>query len=203
MFGADGYAMEQGIVIDLLHAYQTDLTLFLAHEFHHEYLVRANAHVRSRMDRAPLAGLAGMFWSLRNEGIADLIDKPYPFASTVPALAGYVTRYNREYENGPATLRAIDSLLTLYRRDTTTLATVAPRLRQLVWSNGHPLGAHMARTIERAFGGDSLIAAVDNPAVFVRAYASARRRDGHPDPFSADTRALLAELERRYWIRAP
>jgi hypothetical protein len=55
---------------------------------------------------------------LRNEGIADQIDKPYPIQAMSPSLAWYATAYNKAYA---ATARRAPQLSG--RTDTRTART--------------------------------------------------------------------------------
>jgi hypothetical protein len=63
---SDGYSQQPGIVLDLEHVRETGLTDLPSHEFHHSLR------------------------SLRNEGIADMIDKPHPLTGP-PGMQWYVT----------------------------------------------------------------------------------------------------------------
>jgi hypothetical protein len=204
LFRDDGYALGPGILLDLLHAYESDAVLSLAHELHHEYVRRAfvpapplpNDSVRRRNELA----LRNALQSLRNEGIADLIDKPYPLTSSNPMRAAYVARYNEEYARTPATLRELDSLLSVVARDSTQIVAVGERARALLWSNGHPNGAYIARTIQQRFGVDSLLAAIANPAALLRTYGAAEVARGNPAPFSPAAWRVIEAFERRYWL---
>jgi len=199
LFRNDGYSLGPGVIIDLLNAYEANLVLFLAHEFHHTYVGRAGSTTlpssgdsTGRMLRAALTGL-------RNEGIADLIDKPYPLTWSNPVRATYVKRYNEEYARTPTTLRELDSLLAVVADDSTQMAAVGRRARTLLWSNGHANGAYIARQIYERFGVDSLFPAVANPAAFFRTYAAVERARGNAVPFSPGAMRVIESLERRYW----
>ena len=201
LFRDDGYSLPQGIVIDLLNVRNMNLIRNLAHEFHHSYVNRLARPLPSWSDTARDAGLRKALYDLRNEGLADLIDKPYPFSSPNPGLASYVIRYNAEYGRTPAALRELDALLSAAADDSTRLADVAMRAQMLFWSNGHPNGAYIAREIAATFGVDSLRAAALDPALFLRIYASAERAHGRPSPFSAKAWRMIENLDARYWRR--
>src|SRR5690349_17172254 len=74
IFRNDGYSLgPPGVVIDLLNAYESNLTLFLAHEFHHTYLARleeAALGTATRADNPDDRALRRSIVALRNEGIA-------------------------------------------------------------------------------------------------------------------------------------
>jgi hypothetical protein len=188
VFRDDGYSLGPGVIVDLIHAYESNLVLFLAHEFHHAYLSLAQAKTMpdrsGQPDRPNEFPLRSAIQALRNEGLADLIDKPYPLTTTNPVRAAYVTRYNDEYAKTPATLHQIDSLLVAIAGDSTQLAPAGQRVRTLLWSNAHPNGAYVARTIYEQFGVDSLFPAVTSPVAMLRTYAAAERMRGNPSPFS-------------------
>ena len=138
---------------------------------------------------------------MRNEGLADLIDKPYPLISTNPVRAAYVTRYNDEYARTPATLRQIDSLLAVIASDSTQMSPAGQRVRTLLWSNGHASGAYIARTIYERFGVDSLFPAITSPVAMLRTYSVVEKARGHPAPFSPPAWRVLDAFERKYWRR--
>lgn len=197
LFRYDGYSVGPGVVIDLLKAYESNVVLFLAHEFHHTYLHRANgpALPSARNHRALREALE----QLRSEGIADLIDKPHPLSSTSPARAAYVKRYDEEYARTPAVLRELDSLLAAAARDSALIESIGKRARVLLWNSGHAHGAYMAREILTTFGVDSLFPGVANPAAFLRTFAAAAEKRGHPRPWSSEAMSLIESLERKYW----
>jgi hypothetical protein len=192
-FALDGYSQAPGIVLDLENVRQTGLTDFLSHEFHH--------WLSSRFDRVgnvtgAYARLYGPLRALRNEGIADMIDKPHPLTGA-PALQWYVTAYNTAYDATPATLRVLDSLLVAAAADSSVANAAADNARALLPYNSHPNGAYMARTILETFGADSLIGGVVSPFRFIRTYVAAESRRGHASPFSPQALALLDAMEKR------
>ena len=199
LFRDDGYSLPQGIVIDLLNVRGVNLAINLAHEFHHSYVNRLARPLPPGSDTAADAGLRRALYDLRNEGLADLIDKPHPFRSPNPGLASYVTRYNTEYARTPAVLRQLDVMLSAAADDSTRITDVAMGAQMLFWSNGHPNGAYIAREISETFGVDSLRAAALDPAVFLRIYVSAERSRGRPSPFSPEAWRVIDELDARYW----
>ena len=201
IFRNDAYSQEQGVIADLLNVLDKGLNPMLGHEFHHTYLSRAENRALARDRNTPDGELVQAFRQLRNEGLADLVDKPYPLAWTSEVRAAYVKRYNEEYARTPATLRAVDSLLAAVAVDSTQLPAAGARALQLFWSGGHPNGAYMARTIVETFGVDSLFPAVHNPVAFLRTFAAAERKRGNPPPFSPAAMRTIDALERRNWAR--
>lgn len=201
LFLDDGYSLADGIVIDLLNVRHVPLARNLAHEFHHSFVNRLARPLPSGSDTAYDAGFRVALYDLRNEGLADLIDKPYPFASPNPGLAGYATRYNQEYRRTPERLTRLDSLLVRASAGPEDAAALARPARMLFWSNGHPNGAYMAREIQETFGVDSLRTAALDPAAFLRIYAAAERRRGHPEPLSSTAWKVIDALDAKYWRR--
>lgn len=197
LFRYDGYSVRGGVVLDLLKAYESDFALFLGHEFHHTYLRRVGPPpVPSAPDHT---ALREALEHLRSEGIADLIDKPYPFLPTSPALEAYVRRYNEEYARTPMVIVELDSLLAIAAVDSTQIEPVGRRARSLLWNSGHAHGAYMARQILSTFGADSLFAGVVNPAAFLRTFAAAEVHIGRANPWSSRAVELIQAFERRYW----
>ena len=198
VFAPDGFAGDSGIVADLSIAFESDVRLFLAHELHHVYLTRLRDPV-SGSGPVSEVRLAVHLANLRNEGIADLVDKPYPLTNMAPSMAWYTTRYNAEYARGAETVARLDSLLRSVADDSTTREAVVKRVPEVLVFNGHPAGAYIARTILESLGKDRLMEAVTNPAAFLRLFAEAETKRGRPNPWSPASLGLIARLESRYW----
>jgi hypothetical protein len=204
IFRDDAYSLgPEAIIVDLDHVLvEGGLDGLLAHEFHHSFLSGLNA-IQFPPGPDSSVALVRALNNTRNEGIADLIDKPYPLGpGKSEGMSAYAKRYNDAYARTPAVIRSIDSLLVIAADDSTRLADVGRRVQQLLPSNGHYNGSYVARAIYETFGVDSLLPGVSNPFAFWRAYASVERKRGNPPPFSPKAVALLAELERKY-LREP
>ena len=201
VFGNDGYASDGGVVIDILHARRlgADLAPRVAHELHHEYLMGLQA-VRPPAAGTTDAAIARAFFLLRNEGLADLVDKRYPVVASSETFGRYAEMYNGYYVAARDTLRVVDSLVIALSGD--WLAGAAPALAHRLLASlpfgGHPVGAYMARTILESFGRDSLMPAVASQYALARIYAAAERARGRESPLSPRTLATLAALERKY-----
>lgn len=195
IFASDGYAQEPGIVLDLYHVRENGLGDFLSHEFHHAYA--------SSFDRTTYGSGGGdaRFYQairqLKNEGIADMIDKPHPLLTT-PGMKWYGDAYNAAYDKTPSTLKVVDSLLVAAGSDSARLVDAGPRAQRLLIYGSHPSGAYMARTILEAFGRDSLIATIPSAFAFIRMYETAETKRGNTSPFSAEGRAALSAMESRH-----
>lgn len=199
LFTDDAYPVgADTILVDLEHVKSSaDLTLLLAHEFHHSYLLDVNALTFPPGDD-PSLPLVRALSAARNEGIADLIDKPFPLHRPGKAGELYSAMYNEAYVRTPSVIRSIDSALATAAADSTKLEAVGRRVAQLLPSGGHFNGSYMAREIYDTFGVDSLFPGVRNTFAFWRTYAEAELRRGHPAPFSPTAVALLDALESRY-----
>ncbi len=198
-FRDDAYSNgPKGVIIDLDHIYEEGgLTLLLAHEFHHSYL-----SALSRL-RAPNGDSSTALYfalrNMRNEGIADLIDKPYPLSyPNSPLMSAYAKRYNEAYARTPAVIHSIDSALVVAVDDSTKLPAVGRRVSELLPSAGHYNGSYVAREIYETFGVDSLYQGVYDFFAFLRMYAAAEAKRGNPPPFSPKAVELLDALERNY-----
>jgi hypothetical protein len=199
LFGPDGYAQDGGIVIDAAHARAlgAGLPLMVAHELHHHFLGELQT-VRLANTSTNDGAVVRALFQLRNEGIADLVDKPHPLPADLPGPEGYVARYNAAYADAPNTLRALDTLLLALATDTVPDPARVRRLFAALPFGGHPTGGYMARRIHETFGVDSLMPGVASQFAFVRAYAAAERARGAPVPLSEPTLAALGALERKY-----
>jgi len=195
IFASDGYAQEPGIVLDLYHVRENGLGDFLSHEFHHHY-----ASVFDRTTYGSGGGDTRFYQAIRqlkNEGIADMIDKPHPLVTT-PGMKWYGDAYNAAYEKTPATLKVVDSLLVAAGSDSAKLVDNGTRAQRLLIYGSHPNGAYMARTILDTFGRDSLVATIPSAFAFVRMYEAAEVKRGNPSPFSAAGHTALGAIENRH-----
>jgi hypothetical protein len=200
LFRDDGFAQDNGVIVDLLFVHDNGLIPLLSHEFHHAYLGPLATFPRPPRT-SPEGTIVSVFYNMRNEGIADLIDKPYPLQAVGPSLQNYAARYNAAYARTSGVLHVVDSLLTLAARDSAAMRTAATRIANAFVYNGHPNGAYMARTILETFGADSLIPGVYTPFAFLRTFAAAEKKRGNPPPFSPDTWRLLDALEKTFAVR--
>jgi hypothetical protein len=123
---------------------------------------------------------------------------PYPLPLRSNSAEVYVKRYNDTYARTPQILRSVDSLLVVVADSPSVVRAAGTRARALLWSNSHPNGAYVARTIVQTFGIDSLMPAVYNPFALLRTYAAAEKQRGNPPPFSAKAIAVLDAMEKRY-----
>jgi len=202
IFADDGFAEEPGVLLDPLNVEKEGLVDLLAHEFHHCFtgtLDRTLPRAELMKLRPPPADI-GLFFvliHLRNEGIADQVDKPYPLP-TQAGLEWYSKGYNDAYPRTPALLRSLDSLLTIAADHPEDARSLAGPAQKLFWSNGHPNGAYMAREIVETFGVDSLFPGLYDAVAFARTYASAERKRGNPPPFSEKTMKLFDSMTARF-----
>jgi hypothetical protein len=200
LFSPDAYSVGQhALVIDLDHVYDAGgLTELLAHEFHHSYVARLSK-VRFPAGDDPSAALVRALGNARNEGIADLIDKPHPLSVRHGSeLETYAKRYNAAYARTPQVIHTIDSALVVAADDSTKLRDVGLRVQQLLPAGGHFNGSYMAREIYETFGVDSLYPDEANLFAFWRTYAEAEAKRGNPSPYSPKAVALLDRLEAKY-----
>lgn len=201
IFKDDGWSLPDGIVVDILYMRSIRFSAYLGHEFHHSYVRRLARPLPAGYDTAADNALRDALTNLRDEGIADQIDKPRPFVARTPGLVSYAERYNLEYDRTPATLRRFDALLAPVADSSAGLAERGMEAGMLFWSNGHPNGAYMAREVADTFGADSLRAASLDPAALIRMYAEAEVRHARSDPLSARTWRVIRRLESKYWER--
>jgi hypothetical protein len=200
VFGYDGYSVDGGVLLDPLYVREQGLVGLLAHEFHHAFTATLDRTIRPQFGEQPPpdASLVMPLIHLRNEGIADLIDKTYPLPAQAGPLAWYSVRYNDFYARSPQILKSIDSMLAVISVDPQQTLPSAIKVSNLLWSNSHPTGAYMARTIYETFGTDSLLPGLTNPFAFLRAFSSAEVRRGRPPTWSRQSLDVIADMERRY-----
>ncbi len=202
VFADDGYAEEPGVLLDPLYVEKQGLVDLLAHEFHHCFTghldrTRSRAELMSLRPPPTDIGLFFVVMHLRNEGIADQVDKTYPLP-TQAGMEWYSKGYNEAYPRTPARLRSLDSLLAIAADHPEDVRSLVAPAQRLFWSNGHPNGAYMAREIVETFGVDSLFPGLYDPIAFARTYASAERKRGNPPPFSEKTMKLFDAMAARF-----
>jgi hypothetical protein len=201
IFSDDGYSEEPGVLLDPLYVQDEGVVDLLAHEFHHSY----TAMIDHTMKQSDFEGLkpppdVRLFLAvmhLRNEGIADQVDKTYPLPPN-PKMEWYPTGYNAAYAKTPAVIRSLDSLLAVAADRPAQAGAAGQKANAMLWSNGHPNGAYMAREIFETFGIDSLMPGVHSPIAFLRTFASAEVKRGNPPPFSPAALSELATLEKHF-----
>ena len=198
IFRDDAYSLGDQIVVDLEHVYtEGGLVDLLSHEFHHSYLSSIDRTAFPSNDD-PAAPLVRVLRAARNEGIADLVDKPYPLRAATPTMAAYAKRYNAAYARTPQVIHSIDSVLAIAADDPTKLSDAGAQVGALLPSNGHYNGSYLAREILETFGVDSLYPGTMNPFAFWRTYGEAEVKHGRPWPLSPKSQALLDALEKKY-----
>jgi hypothetical protein len=199
LFQLEGTSSPRGIIVDLKWLRDVNRGVQpIAHELHHSYLGHLARIARPPRDSAD----APLFYALLQlpvEGIADQIDKPYPLAYTAASMQWYLPMYNTAYDNTPAILHSIDSLVAAIADNPAAMRTNGAQVDKLIVLGSHPNGAYMARTILETFGGDSLLPSVRDPFVFFHTYAAAELARGHAPPFSAKTLSVIDAEARKYY----
>lgn len=145
-----------------------EVVQMLAHEFFHNYR-------GATLKRVVRDSFWRLFNSFEDEGIADLIDKgDHP--ETMYARYGDAMKalYLDQYQNASATLRQVDSLLTVYQTNPVE-GEYVPVANLLVF-NGHPTGYYMTRLIREEGLMKELIQVFDSPAAFAELYNKAAMR---------------------------
>lgn len=194
------------VVVDVLMAAELperDLTLILAHEFHHFYRNRLLAFDQS----ASPAGCGDLLWvidQIHAEGLADLINVPEmiygggAWASGAASLA-----YRAAVEAAPAYLARLDQALSEVdsrlaaspsgSADLTELAALSRSLREALPRSGHPIGYYMASFLARSGHAAELVDTLGDPFAFFRVYQDAAAASG-PPAFGPRALSALAAL---------
>jgi hypothetical protein len=200
LFNSDSVAQDDGVVLDLLQIRNADLVRFLSRVFYRAY---ADAFAPDASPSNPIdASLYHAVRQLRNEGIADMLDKPYPLQAHGTVSATSATAYNAAYSRTPTVLRSLDSLLAEAYDRPADWRDFGTQAQTLLVDGSEPNGAYMAREVLDTFGRDSLVSAASNPFRFVRMYEAAEQKHGNPPPFSSKAIAMLDLMEKR-WVKGP
>lgn len=202
LYDYDGSASNYGITMDLLAFYDTEQIKpgsYLNHELLHYAL--AYCRIKARRFKYVPPEHQAVFTALNGiseEGIADLIDKPYLLFNkasnwllkdTVMAIytnqsKAFVHRLNEGLEKLADGARE-------------------PYTRSVYWKNAtmpdHIPGLYMGRLIKQGGLTDKLIKQLDNPFAFYRLYNKAVRRGSSHDPMlSKKAIRFIGWLERKY-----
>ncbi|MET4074078.1 DUF5700 domain-containing putative Zn-dependent protease [Hymenobacter sp. UYCo722] len=191
--GNDATSQDEGIIYSLrglLDASEVKPGILEGHEMYHQ--------LQPHRDFGPIApddqALLYFMTSMRNEGIADQIDK-------APTMAlPDDPRGIRDWLMTPAPhfIHCLDSAIQVRARG--GAAASLRWYRQLSnGSNGHLPGFFMSSAIVRNGYGRQMIAQSDNPFAFVLLYQKAAKKDKTQLPrFSETAIRYLKELERKY-----
>ena len=191
--GNDATSQDEGIIYSLRavrEANEVKPGMLEGHEMYHK--------LQPHRDFGPIApddqGLLYFMTSMKNEGIADQIDK------TVTMALPDDPRGIRDWAITPAPtfIHRMDSAIQARARGGAA-APLRWYRQQSNGSNGHLPGFFMSSAIVRNGYGKQLIAQSDNPFAFVYLYQKAARKDKNPLPrFSEVSIRYLHEMERRY-----
>jgi len=167
LFLNDGRGYPAVIVADLLRLTRTGVdTAYFAHEFYHSYRRRFAVTYR---EHAPQdAGLEELLAYPVEEGAADQLDKrafvdlsDTDFASYMrrPGALTYAPEYRANYARAAEWMSLVSRILERATARPDSASAIARRMRDSLPDSGRPLGAFMARTIDRQFGRANFIRA--------------------------------------------
>lgn len=199
IFQPDAFAVpeENVILLDVLYAYNygQGFEKFLGHEFFHMYSAKYLSKLRSTDYEND-----ALVWSLdkvRNEGIADLIDKENIFDKL--DKSEYDIKYISHYRNSRQHLQIIDSLIQEIARDNSKLKELGKKIRGEMHFGAHPLGLYIAKIIKNKMGKEALLQCLENPFPFLYFYNDiAKESDGEYFIFADESIQYLKSLEQKF-----
>lgn len=198
IFQPDAFAIPEDnvILMDVLFAYNygKGFEKFLGHELFHIYTGKYISRLKpfDYEDDALIWGID----KLRNEGIADLIDKENIFDKDYKSE--YDLKYIEHYQNSKQHLQAIDSLLQEIARDHFKLKEVGKEVRREMPFGAHPLGLYIAKIIKSEMGKKSLLQCLESPFPFLYLYNEiAKKSDGKYYTFTDESIQYLKTLEQK------
>ncbi|GLR19923.1 DUF5700 domain-containing putative Zn-dependent protease [Portibacter lacus] len=199
IFQPDAFAIPEDdiIILDVLFAYNygDGFEKFLGHELHHIYSSKYLSKLKP-IDYEKDA----LIWSidkLRNEGIADLIDKQNIVEKE--DLTAYDRKYIDHYNNSKQYLRTIDSLLQIISQDEAKLHEVGKEIRRQLPYGAHPTGLFIAKLIKKEMGDNALISCLESPFPFLYLYNEiAMNSNGDFHVFSKSSIDYLKKLEKEF-----
>lgn len=196
IFQPDAFAIPEDnvILLDVLYAlnYGKGFEKFLGHEIFHIY----SAKYLSRLKPVDYQNDA-LVWSidkLRNEGIADLIDKENIFEKV--HKSEYDLNYIEHFQNSKQHLATIDSLVQEIAKDNSKLNGLGKKVRGQLPFGGHPTGLYIAKIIKNERGGNALLDCLESPFTFLFLYNEiAKESEGDFHVFSKESIKYLKKLE--------
>jgi hypothetical protein len=185
----DAISVEKGLYFSLLSVInnaQTKQGTLEAHELHHR--LRDEIDIYKNQEPRNL----GLCWAIRsipNEGIADMIDKPW---EKPVDIADWLI------DPAPETIRKIDSCITVLASNTNATQSERTYRDLLKRTSGHMPGFYMAQVIVRNGYKKQMVAQSTNPFAFFFLYQNAAAKDAaHPPLFSATSITYLKQLALR------
>jgi hypothetical protein len=163
-------------------------TGYFAHEFYHFYRRRFS---RARAELPPAdAGIAELLDYPVEEGLGDQLDKrryvdpddaTFEAMASRPGFPAYARGYRTNYARAGEWMAKVSVALERGAEKRDSASVFARAMRDSIPDQGRPLGAYMARTIDRLSGRAALINASADTYQFWLAYDDvARRTEGAP-----------------------
>ncbi|MDO1450239.1 hypothetical protein Q0590_28420 [Rhodocytophaga aerolata] len=195
--GSEGSASEREVIISLLTSYDLDRIkagAFGGHEIHH--FLRKSKAIKPLADAHK--GLYYALDAMLNEGLADLVDKPY-FLNEQSDWDQKDIYQSYLLDKAPAVIIALNEIVEKLAQSEESYLDERQYRQLLENSVGHIPGYYMAKTIKDNGLLNRLIEQADNPFTFVALYNKAAKRAGYGAPlFSGQTIVYLRKLEQNY-----
>lgn len=199
IFQPDAFAIPEDnvVLLDVLYAYNygQGFEKFLGHELFHIY----SAKYLSKLRLADY-GNDALVWSIdkvRNEGIADLIDKENIFDNV--DKSEYELKYIDHYQNSRQHLQTIDSLIQEIAKDNSKLTELGKKVRREMPFGAHPLGLYISKIIKSEMGREALLLCLENPFLFLYLYNDiAKESNGQYFIFADESIQYLKSLEQKF-----
>jgi len=175
IFSPDARSMGGSIIFDLkftMDATEDDFINTLAHEAHHHYSNFMSQHFRYPDEKSSYEPIISTLNQLKTEGIADLIDKPFPPVIQKNDTAAYLIKINAIKAQSDK-MKTLDSMLCKMSDDTTGMYKMGSEAFRLFPGNCHYNGQYMAVLIKKHLGTVFLHKAVTDPFLFFRLYKEA------------------------------
>jgi len=203
VFGPDARAMGGNIIFDLLYTMDAGEEFFikiLGHEVHHHYSnqIPTKVHIPEKIDPS-LESILNTLSTLKTEGIADLINRPFPAVLENNDTGRYLIE-KKAHEEHQTKMKTLDSILSKLSLDTTGMYKLGKYAFNLFPINCHPNGHYMAVLIAKHFPKSKLIEASNNVFLFFRLYQAACYKESNEYKFSSQTMNFLETLERKFTI---
>lgn len=173
--GGPGYVLNDMLLAARL--YKVSPGILSAHEaFHSIILASQKQRAPKNADYNDANFHIFMFLSLlAQEGIADMIDKPFLLSTASPFYHTWGPQYQDEERIAPVFIAKLDSMLTASWKEKHSLSTIQDLLNSGLYSKlgGHIPGRYMGMVIRKHGLLPDLIQHADDPMAFIRLYQQA------------------------------
>lgn len=203
IFSPDARAMGGNIIFDLkftMDLSEDDFIKIMAHEAHHHYSNFKKKQFNWPDEESSYDPILNTLRQLKTEGIADLINQPYPLVIKNNDTAFFTIQVNAQKAHGQK-MKTLDSMLCKMSDDTTGMTLMGRKAFEMFPAGCHPNGHYMAVLIKKHLGIPALIKSTYNPFLFFRQYRTACQKEKTEYILSDKAMQFINRMEKMFSIK--